>query len=301
MKIRRRDFFKLATAGSVSLLGGTAEAGHDQKKDFKETLGALVDTTVCVGCRKCEYACNQAYIDSKPDKSIFEDKSVFDNPRRPVHDAYTVVNLYPNPTNIEKPYYMKIQCMHCNEPACVSACIVGALRKHEQGPVYYDAWKCIGCRYCMVACPFQIPAYEYHNTLDPQVRKCSFCVERVTREGKRPACIEICPNEALTFGKRKQLLEFARTQIATFPDRYVNHIYGEREVGGTSWMYLAGIDFIKTELPQLTEKPIPATAESIQHGIFKSFVPPVALYGLLGLAMFSLRKNKAGGDDDENH
>lgn len=300
--MNRRDFFKLSTVGSAAILAGKAEAKqlHDPSK-FDNAYGVLVDTTVCIGCRKCEFACNDANIPVKKDKSAFEDKSVFEKHRRPTDDSYTILNAYPNSDNPEKPYYIKIQCMHCNEPACVSACIVGALRKDEKGPVYYEAWKCIGCRYCMVACPFQIPAYEYHNELDPEVRKCTFCHERVTKENKRPACVEICPNEALTFGTRKELLELAHSQIMKFPDRYAGHVYGETEIGGTSWMYLTAANLEKTELPELDNNPIPEITESIQHGVFKNFVPPLALYGLLGLAMFSFRSRGKGDPDKHEH
>ena len=119
-------------------------------------------------------------------------------------------------------------------------------------------------------------------------------------EGKRPACVEACPNEALTFGKRSELIEYARERIIRFPERYVNHIYGHKEAGGTTWMYLSAVNFRKTELPILGDRPAPELSEKIQHGIFKSFVPPVALFGLLGLAMITLRergKNKGGRDE----
>jgi ferredoxin len=151
----------------------------------------------------------------------------------------------------------------------------------------------------MIACPFQVPAYEYSDALAPRVVKCSFCLERITKENKRPACIEICPNEALTFGARKELLELAHARIIQSPERYNEHIYGEYEVGGTSWMYLAGVDFDATELPKLDERPIPERTESIQHGVFKSFVPPVALYGLLALAMHSFKNRGSKGEEHE--
>jgi len=192
---------------------------------------------------------------------------------------------------------VKVQCMHCNDPACASACIVGALKKSDAGPVVYDAWKCIGCRYCMVACPFQIPAYEYQNALDPQVRKCTFCSPRL-EQGKKPACVEICPCEALIFGKREELVDLAQSRFRANPGRYVEHIYGEKEVGGTSWMYLAATDTTAAGLPKLGEEPIPNATEVIQHGIFKSFVPPLALYGLLGLVMHSLRDS---GSKESSH
>lgn len=298
MSLNRRDFFKLAATGSLTLAAGETLASDKKNKiDTENAFGVLVDTVVCIGCRKCEWACNDTNALSRKPLSSFEDKSVFNEHRRPDYTAYTVINQYGDPAQPGQKYSMKVQCMHCNDPACVSACIVGAFRKTAEGPVTYDPWKCMGCRYCMVACPFQIPAYEFDNVLTPQVRKCTFCSEKL-KKGEKPACIGICPNEALTFGTRKELIEMAHERIAANPEKYFDHLYGEHEIGGTSWMYLAAIDFINTELPKLGEKPIPETTEKIQHGIFKNFVPPLALYGLLGLAMYSMRDRKKGGEDE---
>jgi formate dehydrogenase iron-sulfur subunit len=300
VKIKRRDFLKLtAAAASSSIIAGDALASeHAGPESFNNAIGVLVDTTFCIGCRKCEWACNQSNKLPTRDIKVFDDKLVFLNHRRPTNEAYTIVNTFHDPKQQGKDYYMKLQCMHCNRPACVSACIVGALKKTELGPVTYDAWKCMGCRYCMIACPFQIPAYEYNNALTPQVRKCTFCFTRLTAENKKPACVEICPNEALTFGSRGDLLALAHGRIKQSPERYTDHIYGQNEVGGTSWMYLASPDFSATELPALDSRPIPEATESIQHGVFKSFVPPLALYGLLALAMNSF-KNRGKGDGHE--
>ncbi|MCB2231162.1 4Fe-4S dicluster domain-containing protein [bacterium] len=292
MAINRRDFFKLAAAGSATLAAGQAGASGSEPFDCSESYGVLVDTVVCIGCRKCELACDQENTKSGRAPSTFDDKSVFDKHRRPDKNAFTVVNRFDDPADPAKSYTMKVQCMHCNDPACASACIVGALHKTPQGPVVYDAWKCIGCRYCMVACPFQIPAYEYDNALDPRVRKCTFCFERITEENKMPACVSICPNEALTFGTRQRLLEMAHYRIRTNPDLYVDHVYGETEAGGTSWLYLAPVDFTHTELPVLEAGAMPSLTETIQHGIFKSFLPPIALYGLLGLIMHATREKR---------
>ena len=298
MSLDRRNFFKVAAAGAAALTVGKATANDETAvPDCANQFGVLVDTAVCIGCRKCEFACDQQNTRSgRPPKS-FDDKSVFAQQRRPSKDAYTVVNQFEDPKDPHKTYTMKVQCMHCLNPACVSACIVGALRKDPNGPVVYDAWKCIGCRYCMVACPFQVPAYEYDNALDPEVRKCTFCYERVLQEGKTPACVSICPNEALTFGKRDELIQIARARIKAEPERYVRHIYGEHEAGGTCWMYLAPVEFAHTELPKLGDETIPKLTETIQHGIFKSFLPPLALYGLLGLIMHSVRKNESNEGD----
>ncbi|OGC92113.1 MAG: hypothetical protein A2W25_17280 [candidate division Zixibacteria bacterium RBG_16_53_22] len=298
--MNRRDFLKITATASGALMTGEALAsGGKAHVDDSKALGVLVDTTTCIGCRKCEWACNQANKLPSQDIKAFDDKSVFNGHRRPTDGAYTVVNTYPDPEIPDRQRYLKVQCMHCNDPACVSACIVGAFKKTELGPVTYDAWKCMGCRYCMLACPFQVPAYEYSNALTPRVVKCSFCLERITRENKVPACVEICPNEALTFGTRKGILELAHARIIQFPGRYNEHIYGEHEVGGTSWLYLAGEDFSVTELPKLDERPIPEYTESIQHGVFKSFVPPIALYGLLALAMHSFKNKGSNGGNHE--
>jgi formate dehydrogenase iron-sulfur subunit len=296
MRVDRREFLKIAGAGSAFLLTGEARATDEpQIIDCGKTYGVLVDTSVCIGCRKCEWACNTEHKLTDEPLSAYEDKSVFQRHRRPEENAYTVVNRFTDPKTAQ-PYSIKIQCMHCNYPACVSACIVGALRKKSQGPVSYDAWKCIGCRYCMVACPFQVPAYQYGEPLKPEVRKCTFCAPRLA-EGKKPTCVSICPNEALTFGTRQELMDVAHSRIIGSPQKYDNYVYGESEVGGTSWMYIAPTTFDQTELPKLNNKPIPPTTESIQHGIFKSFIPPLALYGILGLIMHSM---KSQDQEDSN-
>jgi formate dehydrogenase iron-sulfur subunit len=297
MGLDRREFFKIAAAGSTLLLTGNSKASDEpQIIDCDKTYGVLVDTVVCIGCRKCEWACNNEHKLTNLPLPQYEDKSVFAKHRRPEDNAYTVVNQFADPAQ-DKLFTIKVQCMHCNKPACASACIVGALEKTPLGPVVYDAWKCIGCRYCMVACPFQIPAYEYHEALKPQVRKCTFCSHRLA-EGNKPACVGICPNEALTFGTRQALIDLARSRITSAPEKYSDYVYGVNEVGGTSWMYLAPTSFDHTELPKLTDKPIPPITESIQHGIFKSFIPPVALYGLLGLIMHSMKDTPEENDHD---
>jgi len=292
MSINRRTFLKLSAAASASLLPAAALGRpQDNAETFDGVFGVLVDTTVCIGCRQCELTCNREHGLSNAPEVSFQDKSVFEGFRRPVADAFTVVNSVGRPGEGKYPGYIKTQCMHCNRPACVSACIVGALTKCEHGPVSYDASKCIGCRYCMVACPFQIPAYEYEEVVTPRVMKCNFCSDRV-HDGKRPACVEACPAEALTFGKRSDLLALAHSRISHNPGRYFDHVYGEHEAAGTSWLYLSAVDLTKAGLPQLDAAPIPDHTETIQHAIFKSFLPPIALYGLLGLIMH------ATGDKD---
>ncbi len=292
MGIDRRDFLKrLAGIGGVALLGKGAKAYAGQPLGgFPDHLGVLVDTTLCVGCRSCEKACNEINQDlPRIPQESFQDMSVFDGRRRMSADSYTVVNRYPDPKDSERPFYSKFQCMHCLDPGCVSACIVGALTKDPSGAVRYDPWKCIGCRYCMAACPFQVPAYEYHNALTPQVRKCTFCFEARISKGEMPACVEACPMEVMTFGKRRELITIAKSRIKKYPDRYVRHIYGEHEVGGTGWLYLSGLPFEDIDFPKLGNTSVPSYTEPIQHAIFKHWIPPLTWFGVLGLLMWFMK------------
>ena len=298
MRIDRRELLKLTlAAGGATLLGSPSRAGASTGSVLNpDRWGMLVDTTLCVGCRHCEWACKrQNKLPSDP-LSTFSDTKVFEKMRRPDATSYTVVNRFENPENPDNAVFVKVQCMHCDHAACASACLVGALQKTKQGPVVYDGWKCMGCRYCMVACPFQIPAYEYFNPLTPVVRKCTFCFERVSQRGDFPACCKICPEEVMTFGKRSDLLKAARVRMEKNPDRYVPKIYGENEVGGTGWLYLAGVPFEKLGFLKLGETPVTALNEKVQHSIFKHWVPPIALYSVLGALMWTF-KNKEGNHE----
>jgi len=290
----RRNFLKKAAGlGGLLLTGSEKKAHASFLKVNPDQFGVLVDTTQCVGCRSCEKACNEINTDlPRQTAESFKDESVLDKNRRMDYRAYTVVNRYPNPLDEGKPVFAKFQCMHCLYPACVSACIVGAFTRAPSGAVVYDPWKCMGCRYCLAACPFQVPAYEYRNVLAPQVRKCTFCFDTRLTKGAIPACVQACPMEVMTFGKRNDLIALAREKIKESPGRYVPHIYGEHEMGGTAWMYLSGISFEQIGFPRLGYYPAPAFTEPIQHAIFKWFLPPLGLYATLGSIMWFLNSRK---------
>jgi Fe-S-cluster-containing dehydrogenase component len=294
MKLDRRGFFQIMAAAGAAAAARPKQAAGGSLKAPPDAYGCLVDLTRCVGCRKCEAACAKVNSLPEPEKS-FEDPTVLNRLRRPDDKAYTVINRY-FPGELDEqnqlvPAYVKIQCMHCQDPACASACIVGALTKKANGAVHYDVSKCIGCRYCMVACPFEIPAYEYEDPITPRVMKCTFCFERIQEEDGLPGCVEICPFEAITFGKRSTLVELAEKRIKDNPAKYVDDIYGKDEVGGTSWMYISGVPFEKLGFINVPSHPTPKLAETIQHSLFSYLWSPILLFGLLGGIMWASRKN----------
>jgi len=285
----RRALLKLGLAATAAGSTPSAVMGESQAQGEKQTpapdhAGVLVDTTLCIGCRKCEEACNRRNNLPRTAEP-FSDREILRSFRRPSETAFTVVNQFPgspSPDQASVPQtYAKVQCMHCLYPSCVSACIVGALTKAADGAVVYNPTICLGCRYCQIACPFEIPAYEFHVPLTPRVRKCEFCTDRAKGTGANPACAASCPTEALVFGKRTELLTMAKDRLKRRPDRYINHVYGEKEVGGTSWLYLVGRPVKEIGLLDLQSKAPPQLTEDIQHGIFRYGMIPIAFYGLL--------------------
>jgi Fe-S-cluster-containing dehydrogenase component len=245
MSISRRKFLGWVGAAGLSTVLSTPASAATTKhfEGYPDSLGVLFDNVLCIGCRTCEEACNKVNELPPPDQP-FKDLSVLNQKRRTTPKAYTVVNRY---NSSKGPMFRKIQCNHCLEPACASACFVRAFKKTKEGAVTYDASVCVGCRYCMIACPFEIPTYEYDKALEPRVMKCTMCYPRVTK-GLLPGCVEICPTEALYFGKRKDLIRMARERIRRYPDRYVDHIYGEHEMGGTNWLYLSGVPYKEVDM-----------------------------------------------------
>lgn len=238
MEINRRHFLKLwgisiAGAFSGNLLTPKLSRGIEKKLD-QEFYGILVDTTRCVGCRSCEVACAETNHLPIPD---INDQSVFEKERKTSITQWTVVNRF----ETEKgEVFVKRQCMHCNQPGCVAACLVKAMEKRREGPVTWNT-NCMGCRYCMPSCPFEIPKFEFHSA-NPKIQKCNMCWERL-KKGEKPACVENCPEEALFFGLRREIIEEAKRRIYQKPGEYISHIYGEHEVGGTGYIYISKVPF----------------------------------------------------------
>jgi Fe-S-cluster-containing dehydrogenase component len=260
-------------------------------------MGLLHDTTLCVGCRSCEVACKEVNNLPPFTERAVDDRSVFAETRRTTDTTLTVVNRYRDAEGGDPPVYRKLQCMHCNEPCCAAVCPVHAFSKTPEGPVLYDPDVCIGCRYCVMACPYYALAYEYDDPLTPRVMRCTMCYSRI-EEGLNPACADACPVGAITFGRREQLLEVARERIAKHPERYIDHVYGEHEFGGTSWLILSGIPFQEMSLfPGATHESLPAIGTS-----YLGVVPLIiTIYpGLLaGFYAFSKRKERLAREERE--
>ncbi len=203
----------------------------------------LYDSTLCIGCKSCEGACAERWGLPYNDKIAAEENIS-------AHKLTTVE------THGDR--FSRRLCMNCQQPACVSVCPVGALQKTSLGPVTYDQEKCMGCRYCMQACPFQVPSYEWEARL-PRMRKCNMCYERQV-EGKVTACSEACPVGATKTGNRDELIAEAQQRINDNPSQYNPKIYGIKEVGGTSVLFLSAVPFaqigLRTNVPL---EPLPDT------------------------------------------
>jgi len=214
------------------------------------SIGCLYDSTRCTGYRGCMVACKQ-WNELPAVKTTFFEGEGYQNPADLSGDTYVYMSYH----EMIDPKTKKLRwvfgrhaCMHCVDPGCVSACPVAALQKTPEGPVTYDAGLCLGCRYCMIACPWNIPKFQWLKAL-PEIRKCTLCSDRVA-EGHPPACMKACPTGALTFGDRAELLAEAKRRIKASPGKYVNHVYGEKEAGGTSLLYLSAVPFENLKLPK---------------------------------------------------
>lgn len=286
MNLNRKNFLKvLGATGMLVASGKKARAAEDTGN--VEFNAILYDSTRCGGCQTCEYACAEA--NGLPDPTDAVEAGIV---RNTDESRRTVVNAF---SLLQGEAYLKKQCMHCNEPACVSACLTKAMYKTKEGPVIWREDKCMGCRYCMVSCPFDIPRFEY-NSSNPKIIKCDMCFARLA-EGIMPACVENCPAEALVFGKRRELIKEARKRIAENPGQYYDHIYGEHEAGGTGFLYLSAVPFGELGLKTtLLNDSYPSLTKGFLYSVPAVFILWPAL--LLGLRE-ATKNNQIKNDRDE--
>ena len=291
MTIKRRSFLKgLAGTGAglsiAPMLTRKAEA-REAKKVQDDHIGMLYDATKCIGCKSCEVACKKANnLPQELDPTL-----TFEAPRDLSINTFNIIKMYNGP---EGTSYVKRQCMHCVDPTCVSGCPTSALNKNEKGIVTYDKDACCGCRYCQMNCPYNIPKFEFNDWYGV-IRKCELCRETNLVEKGQPACTEACPAGAVIFGKVKDLLAEAKNRIQQSPDRYINHVFGEMDGGGTSVLYLSKVPFDKLGLPNLPEYSQAYKQESIQHSLYQYLALPGILYVVLAGIAF---KNRSGHKED---
>jgi Fe-S-cluster-containing dehydrogenase component len=272
MTFNRRNFFKvLGVTGATLVIGKELKAAPKAENNI-EFSGVLYDSTRCGGCQGCEFSCAEA--NGLPDPVDTLQVGVL---RKTDESHRTVINAY---NSSKGEVYIKRQCMHCNEPACTAACLTRAMYKTKEGAVIWRGDKCMGCRYCMVSCPFDVPKFEYHSA-NPKIEKCNMCYSRL-REGKIPACVENCPAEALMFGTRRELIKEARKRINENPEQYVDHIYGEHEAGGTGFLYLSAVPFDELGLnTSLQSKSYPELSKGFLYSVPTVFVLwPAILLGI---------------------
>jgi formate dehydrogenase iron-sulfur subunit len=280
----------------------------------------LVDITKCIGCRACQVACKQ-WNDKDGESTTFEDSLGFQNPAVLSAKTLTLISFHELVNDkaqggVDYVFAMR-RCLHCLEPACASACPTTALQRQADGPVSYSASECIGCRYCVWACPWGVPTADW-DSLAPKIHKCTHCADRCDQpipsarngvaltsdEGKRyqqsiqvPACVKACPADALEYGTRDDMLKEAHRRIGARPDKYVNHVYGEKEAGGTSVLYLSSVPFDKLGFPTLPDEPLPA-----KSAVALGAVPPaVMLIGALLGTTYAFFKRRTSGADHGDH
>ncbi|MCG6963301.1 MAG: 4Fe-4S dicluster domain-containing protein [Acidobacteria bacterium] len=247
----------------------------------------LVDVTRCTGCEACVQACVEANA---------LDSEAADRDRAVTADGLSANRLC-TVRRLERGRWARVSCMHCLEPSCVAACLVGGLRRTPEGAVVYDADRCIGCRYCMLACPMHVPRYQWDARL-PFMKKCSLCHDRLVA-GQLPACVDACPHEALSFGPRTAMLELAHDRIAGQPRRYLPHVWGEHEWGGTSVLYVADVDLAPLGLVRGARRSVPSITEPVIRT-----TPRLALSVALTMSglmwVVDRRRRLMGGAEDDD-
>jgi Fe-S-cluster-containing dehydrogenase component len=313
MEIKRRDFLKGLAGSAVLAMASPAIAASSEKDRLPDALGILYDSTLCVGCQACMVACKKA--NNMPIEYSGSQRQ-WDNPVDLSSKTLNIIKVYENGTHMTKDSeidgyaFVKRHCMHCVDPACVSACPATAMTKDAKtGVVTYNKDACIGCRYCQVACPFDIPKFEWDNPF-PKIVKCQLCNHLLVK-GQISACCSACPTGASLFGPVAELIKEAeRRQSMTagkyyeFPvseisstkkqvhkaKKYLPKIYGRDDGGGTQVLMLAGVSFNKLGLPMLPDRSYTAIAENIQHTLYKGMILPIVAFG--GLIYLVKRTDK---------
>ncbi len=278
MAITRRDVLKTFTTGTAAAVtAGTVLSGvthaEEQAAVPPAAVGMLYDATRCIGCQSCVAACAEAN-QLQPDTRL---DPLHQAPRDLNYTTKNIIKLY-KPTDGKSYSYVKQQCVHCVDPACVAGCMFKGLKKDpETGIVTWNSKVCVGCRYCEISCPYHIPKFQWEG-FNPKIVKCELCKERLAA-GQQPACTSVCPAKAVIFGSRKELLAEAKNRIKQSPGKYYqDRVFGEREGGGTQVLYLSHVPFKNLGLPELPDESVPAKYLKWQERVYSYLAVPVVLY-----------------------
>jgi len=286
MATDRRSLLKgIAAAATLSVIPATAGASEKPRTVPSDAVGLLYDTTKCIGCKACVAKCKE--VNGLAADVDGYGGGLYDAPEGLNEFTKNVIQLYRDDAANEVSFVKK-QCMHCVDPACVGACMLSALHKGKFGIVEYDSERCVGCRYCEAACAFGVPRFEWSKRV-PKIVKCELCRDRLER-GQQPGCSEVCPRDAVIFGRYTDLLDDARARLAAEPGKYVQRIYGEHELGGTQVLYVSHVPFEKLGFRFSEDQSVPLVQRTVQHGVYQGFIAPIALYAVLGAVVFRNRK-----------
>ncbi len=323
--MKRRDFLKASLGGGAALLGaGNAEA-RGNLEPTEEAIGMLYDSTLCIGCKACVSKCKE--VNGMPPTPL-GDETAWDSAYDLSAQTLNVIKVYSDGEGelkdaVENGYaFEKRSCMHCVDPGCVSVCPVTAMRRHPKtGIVTHHPDACIGCRTCMVGCPYNVPQFDYDNPFG-EIHKCQMCnqagVERIDK-GQMTGCAEACPTGATLFGSRKALLEEAKRRMTLKPGEIYNyprgdvrspdshhekavpeyrqHVWGEKEAGGTNVLHISSIPFDKLGMPPLQERSYASISETVQHTLYSYMaLPAIALAGLT----YVVRRNTEDEEGDDS-
>jgi Fe-S-cluster-containing dehydrogenase component len=292
MSLDRRTLLKSVVGAAGAAVAAAAPAtARERKQPPGDALGMLYDTTLCIGCKACVRACKDA--NDLPADTRTPGMGLYDAPSDLNDYTKNIIKLYEEDGRRS---YVKRQCMHCVDPACVGACMIGALKKGQFGVVTWNPDRCIGCRYCEMACPFNVPKFEW-TSRNPYIIKCEFCRQREGDKQWVPACCEVCPRKAVISGTREELLIEAHRRLTEHPDRYEPKIYGEKDLGGTQVLYLSHVPFEKLGFRFQEEEPVPELQQTIQHGLYQGFIAPAALYAIMGAVMWRHKRQGAAPED----
>ena len=284
MSINRRDFFKAIGITGMTIIGVNATGSPEPGENETEFHGILYDSNICVGCMSCEIACAEAHNLPVPEDEILPGVL-----RKTSETKRCAINSY---TTEKGDIYVRNQCMHCNEPACAAACLTKAMYKTKEGPVIWREDKCMGCRYCMVSCPFDVPKFEYHSA-NPKIQKCDMCYDRIIK-GEKPVCVESCGG-ALFYGTRRELVAEAHKRIAENPELYVDKVYGETVAGGTGYLYLSPVPHKELGFDtRIQNSSYPALTKGFLYAVPSVFV----LVPTLLLGIHTATKSKQNKDED---